>query len=744
MTAEISGYCSVLEAPPGTDVRVMVSTTANQFRLGLAKASASGGTDELSHALEPVGGVDEQILAGKVQHCRAGSYGWVDAIVTPAGTDTLTISAVIWPTLADLGRSQTVIELTAEGLMFALELSPEGWLRAVAGASGDDRTIVTAGQLHSRYWYLVEATLDAKTGTLRATTLPIDSPVPGDAQVDATVPLDHAVMLPTELAMTLAGRRSADGLRRVNADGFYNGKIDTPLLRVGSVEPSLAAQRLPHTDIDDEGSVIARWNLGADPAGVTFADASGHGYHGEFVNAPMRAVTGYRWKGDCLDFNFDAVNYRAVYFHDDDLEDASWECSAVVSLPADLSSGMYAVTLSCDGAEDHIPVFVVPAVGAPRAKVAFLTPTFTYLAYANGRLADEVDYEGSGLTNRTVVLCERERQVRQHLEYGSSTYDLHTDGSGVCYSSHLRPVLTMRNDHRSAIQDAPRHFAADLALTTWLDSLGAGYDVLTDHGLHARGYDEIKDYTVLITGSHPEYWSSRMLDAAEEYKAAGGSIMYLGANGFYWVTSASKDRPHLIEIRRGTSAIRSWESDPGELYHSQSGEMGSLWRYRGRSPNKLVGIGMTSQGWDTKAPGFARTEHAMDPRAKFIFNGIDDELIGDFGLVMGGASGDELDRADPALGTPRHALTVATSEPHSKYYLLATEEMRLPTPMITGENNPKVRSDITFLQTPAGGAVFSVGSITWAGSLAYNNFDNNVARMTENVLRDFLHRNVEK
>lgn len=737
---EISGYCSELEASAGSDVHVMVSTTAAQFRLELSRASARGGTDQLHHALEPVDDVVGQILPGKVQQCSAGSFGWVDTITSPVGTSVLTASAIIWPTMAALGRVQTIIEFTGDGLILALDVSDEGELRTVAGPTPEQLTAVTAGQLHSRYWYFVEATLDTDAGTIRASSVPLGSPVPGDVQVDTTHSLSHPVTLPATVNMTLAGRRAANGLRRVNADSFFNGKIETPVLRGARFDPALMVQRLPHNSVDDDGSLITYWNLGADPAGVIFDDVSGHGHHGELVNAPMRAVTGYQWRGDCLDFKFDAAGYRAAYFHDDDLEDASWELSAVVRLPADLRSGMYAITLRCDGAEDHIPLFVVPAVGVARADVAFLAPTFTYLAYANGRLADEVDYEGSGLTNRTVVLCEREKQVREHLEYGSSTYDLHTDGSGVCYSSHLRPILTMRTDHRSAIQDAPRHYAADLALTTWLETLAVDHDVLTDHGLHARGIDEIKDYKVLITGSHPEYWSSRMLDAAEEFKAAGGSIMYLGANGFYWVTSASNDRPHMIEIRRGTSAIRSWESEPGELYHSQSGEMGSLWRYRGRSPNKLIGIGMTSQGWDTKAPGFVRTEHATDPRARFIFDGINDELIGDFGLVMGGASGDELDRADPELGTPRHALVVATSAAHSKYYLLATEEMRLPTPMITGENNPKVRSDITFFETPAGGAVFSVGSITWAGSLAYNGFDNNVARMSENVLRDFLSR----
>jgi N,N-dimethylformamidase len=33
-----------------------------------------------------------------------------------------------------------------------------------------------------------------------------------------------------------------------------------------------------------------------------------------------------------------------------------------------------------------------------------------------------------------------------------------------------------------------------------------------------------------------------------------------------------------------------------------------------------------------------------------------------------------------------------------------------------------------------------VGSINWCGSLPYNNFDNNVSRLTENVLRRFMTR----
>ncbi|MBT5435024.1 MAG: hypothetical protein P8Q36_10400 [Alphaproteobacteria bacterium] len=45
---------------------------------------------------------------------------------------------------------------------------------------------------------------------------------------------------------------------------------------------------------------------------------------------------------------------------------------------------------------------------------------------------------------------------------------------------------------------------------------------------------------------------------------------------------------------------------------------------------------------------------------------------------------------------------------------------------------------MTFFETPADGAVFSVGSIAWGASLSHNGYDNNVARVSVNVLRRFL------
>ncbi len=45
---------------------------------------------------------------------------------------------------------------------------------------------------------------------------------------------------------------------------------------------------------------------------------------------------------------------------------------------------------------------------------------------------------------------------------------------------------------------------------------------------------------------------------------------------------------------------------------------------------------------------------------------------------------------------------------------------------------------MTYFELPGGGAVFSVGSITFCGSLLSNGADNNISKLLENVLKGFL------
>jgi N,N-dimethylformamidase len=55
----------------------------------------------------------------------------------------------------------------------------------------------------------------------------------------------------------------------------------------------------------------------------------------------------------------------------------------------------------------------------------------------------------------------------------------------------------------------------------------------------------------------------------------------------------------------------------------------------------------------------------------------------------------------------------------------------------SGTMHDWVRADMVYFEMPAGGAVFSTGSITWCGALPHNGYDNSVSRITDNVLRRF-------
>ena len=106
--------------------------------------------------------------------------------------------------------------------------------------------------------------------------------------------------------------------------------------------------------------------------------------------------------------------------------------------------------------------------------------------------------------------------------------------------------------------------------------------------------------------------------------------------------------------------------------------------------------------------------------------------------MTGGAAGIEIDRAEPALGTPAHALVVASSAGlHSDMFRADIEELLGNDFKSSGTNCATVRADMVFFETAAGGGVFSTGSIAWCGSLSHNRYDNNVSRITDNVLRRF-------
>ncbi len=659
-----------------------------------------------------------------------GSRAIVPAHSALADLSSFTAQVEIWPTTPGT-REQALLGTydAAVRAGFALYLAADGSAGVRLGdGRGTSFEHSTGVPLRAREWARISAVWDAPSATLRILQTPFAAGAGARAishGVDERVvlrPVEHGSLA---CPLVFAAWRSGEDARGPIHAAHYDGKLEAPRLAreaLGDDELEAIASPVPPPAILSR--LVGAWDLGSEPASRRLFDLSPNKLHATLENLPLRAVTGRRWDARVHDFREAPADYAAVHFHADDLYDAGWPQAFELDVPRDWRSGLYAVRIRVGGTTvDHLPFFVTPPRGETRAPLAWLAPTATYLAYAN--LLPPHTY--------AAVLAGRGGEFDAELlaaesEFGGGCYHSHADGSGIHHSSCLRPLLSFRPGRD------PWGLNADSLILRWLDASGIDYDVITDHQLHEEGLDLLSRYRVVLTGSHPEYDTTPMLDALEDWLAAGGRLFYTGANGFYWRIALSGEWPAALELRRAEDGTRTWDSKPGEYHHAWTGELGGLWRRIGRPPNRLVGVGFCAQGFLEGLP-YRLLPAARDPRAAWIFEGVDGPEIGAFG-PLGGAACEEIDRADTDLGTPPHALRLATATGFGPDMLKTKEEFLYMVPR--DPEDPNVRADIVFFETPKGGAVFSTGSIAWAGCLAQSGDRNDVARVSANVLRRFL------
>jgi len=739
----VTGYCEKLCLKAGDTQRFMIS--------GEGVTGVTLQIVRLVHGDENPAGpgfIEREIPAacnGAVsvshQFTQTGSYIEVpDPQGLLAPQQGFTVYAFLWPTAPHKGRQGIITRWSqAHGEGFGLGINAQGHLALWLGDGREQAEVSASRPLIAKMWYFVAASFDSATRLVTLYQEPVVNSY--NSLLSVIVPLDHSdhssarvSLAPTagQRAVLFAGYHGRVGQRDC-VEGLYNGKID----RAGFQGRVLSRAELDALRAGGEPSPdgrLARWDTTAnyrdDGIGDELVDTGPHGLHGRGHNRPVRAMTGYNWRGrdDC--FRLAPTQYGGIYFNDDAIIDCHWQPSVTWPAPQDLPRGVYAARLSGRAPVDHLTFFVRGA--APTAKVAMLMPTASYLAYANERFVDTPGVEV--VTGHTLVLHDADYLLAEHPEWGRSSYDHHTDGAGVCYVSSRRPVMGLRPRHRMASTGVPWQFPADLSILYWLEQSGIPYDVITDEDLHYDGLAALKPYNVVLNGTHSEYYSERMLDATETYLAEGGRVMYLGANGYYWVVAFRADEPWCMEIRKLDSGSRAWQAAPGEYYLATTGEKGGIWRNRGRPPQKIMGVGFTSEGMDESMP-YRKLPDAADPTVAWVMDGVTAEVFGDSGLGLDGASGLELDRYDLAWGTPPNTWLLAASEGHSDHYPHVSEEVMFNYPGLAGTQDFQVRGDITLFGTTGGGAVFATGSIAWGQALPINA---DVARITLNVLQRFM------
>ena len=297
---------------------------------------------------------------------------------------------------------------------------------------------------------------------------------------------------------------------------------------------------------------------------------------------------------------------------------------------------------------------------------------------------------GTGTRAGVAVLASTNTWLAYNPWGGASLYRYDVD-DGLARQSAFR-VHMHRPNPAASMDGDDRHLAnAEKHILRWLEQNGIDYDLYADLDLHDTP-DLLRQYSTLLISTHSEYWTEAMYGGLERFLAAGGNLVYLSGNGLYWKTEI---RGHQLEVKYDGSR------------HTFSGEAGGRWRDCGRPETQTLGIRFTKAGYKSTAP------YKVLAPDHWIFDGTGVEkgtLIGRSGLNMGGASGWEMDKID------------ARSRPAGLVHLAK------------GTNRWRTGADMTYFTHPGGGGVFSVGSITFGGSLA---IDPVLGRMLRNVFARF-------
>ncbi len=342
------------------------------------------------------------------------------------------------------------------------------------------------------------------------------------------------------------------------------------------------------------------------------------------------------------------------------------------------------------GAFCSFPLVVAPT--QPTADIAVLASTNTWNAY--NPFGGRSNYiMASKIIDQPVVNSKSDLPRYKSTDYGEwksapEFAPLSFDRPEPINAVPEHNVVTSPIEGRQPCHLAP----AEWRLLGWLEREKFDYDFYSDYQLH-DGTLNLDDYRVLIISTHPEYWSA---DAYWKVKRwvfeRGGKVMYLGGNGLNCEVT-------FLENGQSMQCVNSWPTGFESRMHASA-----------ESEANLLGVVFDDFGVMTVAP-----YQVVEP---------DHWVFAETGLQRGdlfgiktlherygdGASGHETDKISP-------------SSPDSTKLLAK------------GLNPDNGGAEMIHFETPSGGEVFSVGSITFPSALL---IDEPCSQITRNVLRRFL------
>jgi N,N-dimethylformamidase len=369
-------------------------------------------------------------------------------------------------------------------------------------------------------------------------------------------------------------------------------------------------------------------------------------------------------------------------------------------------SGLYYLHAKTEsGKFFSFPWIVAP--DKPSASIAVVGSTNTWNAYNN--FGGRSNYVNSTGLPPTPIVNARLDMTRYTRAGAFSEWSEPDDAYLPLSFERPEPCNFILEDEHVTDPIAGRqqsHLApAEWRLLGWLEREGFGYDLYSESQLH-DGTLDLDAYKVLIISVHPEYWSRQMYQRVKDWvHGRGGRFLYLGGNGL---------NAEVEFIDDATIHIRSMNPTPGGEFRYLDPETGreieSRFDRTYESEANLLGVAMTDTGIMTSAP------YKVIDADHWVFAGTGLKNGDTFGAnnlqerCPGGASGHETDKMSPS--SPPETVLLAK-----------------------GLNPDDGGAEMVCYELASGGAVFSVGSITYPASLLV---DTAVSRITANVLGRFL------
>ena len=400
-TVPLVGYSDKLSGRPGDSINFMVSSehkgdfTAELFRSISADPNPQGlGIVEQS--------CDEffpkKSFLSRKQAFHPGSYAISEKSLKITAEDKIIFSVMIYPTL-QCANSQSIIEFG----QFCLNLNTEGKVVFVSDAG----SVTSSNSVSLRRWQRVEAQI-TKLGQISISLGSLDG---SDTFKPTFKQLNLELDLSQNASVVIAGKLNGDAITNC-----FNGKIEQPEIYTGS-------------------NSFASWDFSRNMSSMI---VPGNGCPNlKLMNAPTRAVTGAFWDASEMNWQHKPEHYASIAFHEDDIYDFKWEPDFSFVIPSNMPSGIYIMRISCGDDYDAMPFFVCPEKDKPHAKVCVLVSTFTYAIYGNHA---RPDYDDTWL-KKIADWNAYPHNPAQFQNYGLSTYNNHSDGSGICHASHKRPLF---------------------------------------------------------------------------------------------------------------------------------------------------------------------------------------------------------------------------------------------------------------------------------------------------------------